>query len=432
MHRTFLATLAIALSTAMPALAQVPPPGETNPLDIDPLHERVIEPRPGVWRATLLSPGGQLPFGLRIERTGEGYDAAIINGPETIPIPHVHVSLGQITFDIPHYDSSIVADIAPDGRTLLGRWTKRTGEDAWALMDFKAVQSEQGLPRFVPVNGLDRIWNTSFPTRWRMKFDSSDDDAVAVFNVADDNTVTGTIMTTTGDYRYLAGDITRGELRLSTFDGAHAFLFGANLQNDGSLKGDFWSRDSWHETWTAVPDPDARLPDAFGQVAWTGDADLADLAFPDLEGTLRTLDDPAFAGKARIIEVFGSWCPNCHDHADFMAELDRMYRERGLSIVGLAFEVAADFERNVEQVRRFTDRHNVAYPILIAGLSDKAKATQTLRVLDRVKSYPTTIFMDQSGTVRAIYSGYSGPATGDAHTKLREDFIRIIEDLLND
>ena len=115
-----------------------------------------------------------------------------------------------------------------------------------------------------------------------------------------------------------------------------------------------------------------------------------------------------------------------------MAELDRTYRERGLSIVGLAFELTADHARSVEQVKRFTERHNIQYPILIAGLSDKAKATRTLRVLDRVKSYPTTIFMDSKGTVRAIYSGYSGPATGEAHTRLRETFIRIIEDLLDD
>ena len=425
-------TLLLArLAPAALAAAQIAAPGAPV---VQPLHEIASEPRPGHWRAWLESPGGPLPFGLDIQRTGVpgALDAWIINGSERIKIPTAMIDLDTITLDIPHYDSVIVASIEPDGRSLVGRWTKRTGEDSWADMGFRAAQSDTPLPRFEPVNGIDRLWKGRFPRRWRVRFDSSDDHAVAIFDVHDDNTVTGTFLTTTGDYRYLAGDIVHGNLRLSTFDGAHAFLFDAQLQDDGSLVGDFWSRDTWHESWTATPDPDAALPDAFGQVAWTGAAELSELTFPDLDGHLRSLDDDAFAGKARIIEVFGSWCPNCHDHADFMAELDRTYRDRGLSIVGLAFEITVDYDRSATQVRRFTQRHGIEYPVLIAGLYDKTKATKTLRVLSRVKSYPTTIFMDAKGEVRAIYSGYSGPATGDAHLKLREDFIRVIEDLLRD
>ena len=53
-------------------------------------------------------------------------------------------------------------------------------------------------------------------------------------------------------------------------------------------------------------------------------------------------------------------------------------------------------------------------------------------MLDRIRSFPTTLFVDQSGTVRAVYSGFSGPATGDAHTKLKQQFIDIIERLIMD
>jgi thiol-disulfide isomerase/thioredoxin len=151
-------------------------------------------------------------------------------------------------------------------------------------------------------------------------------------------------------------------LELATFDGAHAFLFRAGLQPDGSLAGVFWSGSDWTERWTAVRDAEARLPDAFAQTTWTGAVGLGDLVFPDLEGAPRSLDDPAFAGRARIVQVFGSWCPNCHDASRELVRLHRKYGPRGLSIVGLAFEVTGDPKTDAAQVAAYADRHGVSWP----------------------------------------------------------------------
>ena len=157
---------------------------------------------------------------------------------------------------------------------------------------------------------------------------------------------------------------------------------------------------------------------------------LEALRFPDPHGRGWSLADPALAGKARIIEVFGTWCPNCNDATRYFLELQERFGSRGLSILALAFELTGDFERDARQVRRFAEHHGATYPLLVAGLSDKKKASKALPLLDRVRSYPTTIFLHADGRVRAIHTGYTGPATGIANYELRAEFESLVEELL--
>jgi len=384
-------------------------------------------PVAGTWRGWLASPGGDLPFGLEIHRGPEGHRAFVRNDPERIEIPERRVEGRRVVLAFPHYDSRIEAELVEG--SLTGTWTKRRGADRYSKMAFFAERGAQD--RFDDL-GPGAPAAERFAGRYRVRFESSEDPAVAIFRAPDEEHVRGTFLTTVGDYRYLAGAARGHTLHLSCFDGAHAFLFHARRAPDGSLRGDFWSSESWHETWSAVRDDDAELPDAFEQTTWTGAIPLDRVVFPDLEGKPRSLDDPAFRGKARILQVFGSWCPNCHDASAYLSELDRRYGPLGLSIVGLAFEHTGDFERDARQVRRCAERHAITYPILVAGLSDKVKATETLRVLDRVRSYPTTIFLRRDGTVRAIHTGFSGPATGKAHRELRREFESILAELLRE
>jgi thiol-disulfide isomerase/thioredoxin len=406
--------LRILLPCALVALATCAAP------ELKPLETRI-------YRVWLDSPGGELPFRLEVRVDDSGPEAWIVNGPERIAVPEVSYAQGKLVLSMPHYDSRVVLAAAAGGSRLDGEWTKRSGPDTWSRLPAHASLGDA--TRFAPLvaSGTD---GTSITGRWAVRFSSDEQPAVAIFDGATDGTVVGTFLTTTGDYRYLAGSFEGGRLRLSCFDGAHAFLFDARLGDDGVLAGNFWSRDTWHETWTATRDPEAALPDAFGLTRWTGAAPLDDLVFPDLDGNPRSLADPEFDGQARILEIFGTWCPNCNDASALTVELYERYRDRGLSVVGLAFEISGDLERDSEQVRIYAERHGIDYPILIAGLHDKAEASWAFPVLDRVRAYPTFVFMDRSGEVRAIYTGFSGPATGEAHTRLREQFDTLIENLL--
>jgi len=389
-----------------------------------------IDPQHDVWRAWLDSPGGELPFGLQLRHTESGVAAVLLNGTERIPVSRTELTDGGVTLHIEPYDSRVVATFGEDGRRLDGRWEKTGVGGEKTGLDFHAVAGKQ--PRFPSTTVVDDEALALLAGRWAVDFEQDEQPAVAVFETDPDGRVRGTVLTTTGDYRYLAGSLDGDRLRLSCFDGAHAFLFDARLQEDGTLSGDFWSRDSWHERFTARKDPDAALPDAFELTHWVGGEAWGDELFPDLDGHERMLSDPAFAGRARILVIFGSWCPNCNDSTAFLVELDRKYRERGLAILGLAFEMTGDFERDAAQVRLYARHHGIEFPLLVAGVSDKEEASRVFPLLDRVRSYPTTIFINAEGRVRAVHQGYSGPATGEAHRELRERFESLVQELLAD
>ena len=148
------------------------------------------------------------------------------------------------------------------------------------------------------------------------------------------------------------------------------------------------------------------------------------------EGTLHALSDPEYAGKAIVLHCFGTWCPNCSDAAEEMERLDATYRERGLSIIGLAFERDEDPAANAERLALYAQRHGTRYPLLVAGLSSKSKATKSLRALDALTAFPTTIFLHGDGRVAAVHSGFNGPATGQAFLDQRATFDALVEKLL--
>ena len=379
----------------------------------------------GSHRMTLSSPGGELPFRLTVRRDGDELSAVVGNGSEQIEVPAV--ALGDaLVLKFPHYDSELRLDPV----TLDGAWIKRRGRERETRM--RAKRSGDGSRFPLASDPDDTTWTGG---RYAVDFSSSADAAVGVFRVTPGDAqwnCEGTFLTTLGDYRYLAGNTDGTDVRLSCFDGAHAFLFHAERAADGSLRGDFWSSDSWHETWTASPAPDAELADGWGLTEWRDGAELGEAKLRALDGNAASLTDARFAGRPMVVEVFGSWCPNCHDHGAYMAELHRRYERRGLQVVGVAFEHDEDFARCARQVEAFVARHGAGFPIFVGGLSDKAKATASLAVLDRVRSFPTTIFLDKRGAVRGVYQGWSGPATGATHTRLRQRFEQLIEDLLDE
>lgn len=402
----------------------------------------------GPWRGALVSPGGELPFELVLRRgvpssgpskgsavlvRGARLSAEIHNGSEVISTGAVKLDGEALVIPLEPYDSRLVARIEPDGRSLDGHWEKMAGPGREARLEFHARAGEA--PRFAVEMGdasgaSDAERAALLDGRWAVDFDSDENPAVGLFRSLPGGRAEGTFLTTLGDYRYLAGAFDGKRLRLSCFDGGHAFLFDATLNEAGELAGDFWSRDSWHETWTAKRDAEAALPDSFGLTTWDPEVSLADFEFPDASGKLRSLAAPEFQAKARLITLFGTWCPNCNDEAEYLAELERRYGERGLKVLGLAFELDDDLARSAAQVARYQERHGAHWPVLFAGTSDKAKASEALFALDRVRSYPTVLFVDAHDQVRAVHTGYAGPATGAAHERMRERYETLIEELL--
>ena len=399
-----------------------------------PIEERLV----GTWRAVLASPGGELPFALRIFEEDGRLAAVALNGAEEAPFSRVELSERTVELAFDWYDSEIRAEIDGSGDRLTGRWRKTVpgGDSTLAFLATRAGGARP-MSRFGPLAAAAPAPGDSPPPAiagsWALEFTDEDGTQPARGEFRQQGSrVRGTILTPTGDYRFLEGVYEHGRLRLSTFDGAHAFLFHAELAADGSISGDFWSRDVYHATWTGRPVAAGErvLPDAWELVGLTNDEGRFDFRFPDLDGAPVSLADDRFAGKVVLVNIFGSWCPNCNDKAPLLASWHRRYRERGLEIVGLAYEFAGDPARDRELVRRFAERHGVEFPLLLAGTSDKRQAAATLPDLSAVVAFPTTVFVGRDGRARRIHTGFAGPGTGSHHERLVAELEGLIEELL--
>ena len=386
----------------------------------------------GRWRATLELPGGTLPFGLEVA-AARGRSTAhppvyILNGSDRIQVDEVRVEQGAVSMLMPGFKNRIDATL--DGETLRGTLTM-----------VKAGAREQKIP-FAAQRGAS--WRFTAPGaaaappagdvggRWAVTFvdqDGKSYPAVGEFRQQGAE-VSGTFLTPTGDHRFLAGELHGRRLRLSKFDGGHPFLYEATLAADGTLSGRFWSGLAWTESFTAHRDDSASLGAAEQATQMKDGVTRLDFRFPDLGGVHVSLSDPFYRGKVVVIALAGSWCPNCHDEAAFLAPLYREYRGRGLEIVSLMFEQFGDFERAAEAVHRFRERYHIDYATLIAGISDKDDAATRLPQLNGVFAFPTTIFVDRAGTVRKLHTGFSGPATGAHYERLTAEFRRTIDALL--
>ena len=389
----------------------------------------------GSWRAVLASPGGELPFAIEIEPERDGYRGVAINGDERVPFSDVTFDGQRVRLVHAWYDSRIEAEFDGSPDRLTGVWSKTVPAGVSSL-PFTATRG--GERRFQPIAeaGLEPGEAAALPAIdgvWEAVFEDDDGVEPARGEFRQDGTrVEGTFLTPTGDYRFLEGSYEQGLLRLSTFDGGHAFLFQARARADGTLAGDFWSRDTYHATWTATrADPtEAVIPDAWELVGLTDEDGRLEFTFPDLNGVPVSLSDERFRGKVVVVNIFGSWCPNCNDEAPLLADWARLYRGLGLEVVGLAYEYSDDVERSRRMVQRFAARHRIDYPLLIAGISDKSAAGETLPDLTSVVAYPTTIFVDRAGKVRKIHSGFSGPGTGEHYERLVAEMVGLIEQLL--
>lgn len=384
--------------------------------------------KPALWRAVLKTPGGDLPFGLMIWPNADKktYQAYIFNGKEQLPMDTATVQGDSIHIPIALFETELVAKVS-DG-LMNGYWRRhRTGTE-YQTMPFVAQRGQ--VNRFLP-----KLSSSSQPVsvsgNWSAMFKSEDGssyEAVGIFDQTGDH-VTGTFLTTTGDYRYLEGNVFGDSLFLSTFDGSHAFLFKAKVANQ-KMTGTFNAGFTGFETWTASFNPNAALPDANSLTLLKPGKTTLTFSFPQPNGDSISLADPRFKGKVTIVQILGTWCPNCMDETKFLSPWYQKNKSRGVEIVGLAFEKTADMVESGPKITRMKERFNVGYPIALAGTNNKAEASKALPDLNQVLAFPTTIFIDKKGVVRQINTGFSGPGTGPYYDKLVDEFNRLVDKLV--
>jgi thiol-disulfide isomerase/thioredoxin len=153
----------------------------------------------------------------------------------------------------------------------------------------------------------------------------------------------------------------------------------------------------------------------------------------DLDGKWVSLRDERYRDKVVIVQIMGSWCPNCMDETAFLSKYYKMHSTDGIEVVALAYEYTTEPARARKSLMKFRDRFDVRYPMLITGVTsaDSLRTEKTLPELTSIKAFPTTIFVGRDGKVKHVHAGYSGPATGLHHDAFVQEFERTIQDLRN-
>ena len=373
----------------------------------------------GPWRAALDLAGGALPFALELAHAGGRWTGTLCNGRVCQPLSAVRIRGDSVVLEMADYDATIQARLAGD--SLTGRY-RNVGNRG---------------PRVIPFHAARGRWPvTPAPAalrgRWDATFFSDFGSSPRVFELRDGpQGLEGTMISNTGDYGHFAGQVRGDSFALAHFDGSFVYLLTGKLDGD-TLRGIFHAGLRTQTPWKAVRSSGKRHLKAPTEITGADTTSRFRFDFPDLNGRRVTNEDPRFKGKVVLVDIFGSWCPTCHDAAPALVELYRRYRSRGLEMVGLAYEVTGDTAIDARQVRRYRDKFGITFPSLLAGTNDTEAAAATLPQLRGFTSFPTTVFLGRDGKIRRVHAGFYGPATGQQHTRLFQEFAREIERLLDE
>ena len=131
-----------------------------------------------------------------------------------------------------------------------------------------------------------------------------------------------------------------------------------------------------------------------------------------------------------LIQIFGSWCPNCFDETNYLTNLYDTHSDQ-LEIISLGFETGKTTEDKIKQLKKYKSYMKVNYKLLIGGDACKSCATDMFPMLNKIISFPTLIIIDKKGEIKKIHTGFSGPSTGHYYKEFVKNTTQYIEGLIN-
>ena len=378
----------------------------------------------GIWRGEITTQSNEIPFLFEIIEADKSIRINLLNGNEKLSMDNIIKKGDSLIFNVHIFDVTIKARVK--NNTMEGTYSKNYAEDY--VLPFKAVHGEKELFKNIKSDSnFDGKWQTSFYST-----EGKETPAIGTFKTVD-NVLTGTFLTRTGDYRYLQGYALNDTMKLFTFDGNHLYKFSGVIKNDSMVSGQFWSGKTGYKTFLAKKNDTIEL-DSNEVTFLKKEYDKISFSFPGLDEKMITLEDEKYKNKVVVLQIFGTWCPNCMDETKFLSEWYAENKNKEVEIIGLAYENKrkgkTDFDYAKSRVQNMKKKYNVGYDFLIAGTSSTKSVSNSLPMLSNVISFPTTIFIDKRGNIRKIHSGFSGPATGIYYDKFVQEFNSLMNELL--
>ena len=312
------------------------------------------------------------------------------------------------------------------GGALVGEWTGGGGERIWRgdWVDSLRIKEYRVPLEIAPFKKKRTREGDVKNTVW-------DTDLGKLKMVQKGDSITATFLTSTGDYRYQAGEVNpeTSRFKIGNFDGVHLFSFEGTLKQDSITNGIFKSGTHYATTWSGGRSENNRVDWSANQ-AWNPQAKIF---FEGVNSggktevwTRERLSESGY--KVLVVDVMGTWCPNCMDEARLLRELCEDYPE--MVVVSMAFE-RSEGEEALGRIADFKEDMNLPWKVLLGGVANKRIADSTLSFMGGIRSFPTTAFIPIEGDP-IIHSGFSGPATGESYEEEVVFFRSAIASLIRE
>lgn len=380
----------------------------------------------GDWRAEMqLVEGVKMPFNVTVRKENEVFNFSFKNGEEILPTSDVVIKGDSVFVKTAIFDSEFKLKIENDS-TLSGLWYNYYKAPDYAL----AVTFNRGENfRFQE----KPTTSAELGKKYAITFGAGTEDEYKAIGLFEQNgtQLSGSFATETGDYRYLEGQVIGQTMYLSTFDGSHAFLFIAAIE-DSIIDGTFYSGNHYQESFNGYISDSITLKDPDSLTFLKKDYSRIYFEFESLKGDTVKLTDERFENKVVLLQIMGSWCPNCMDESVFFKQLHEQYSSEGLEVVALAFERAKTKEKSIKNLNRMQEKLQLPYSILLAGETREVNAADQLPMLNHIMSYPTSILIGKNGDILSIHTGFYGPSTGSYYDRYVEKMNQKIKEALKD
>ncbi len=377
----------------------------------------------GNWQIDLNIQGKNLPVIMHINPAYNGIvTGELINGTEVIELNGT-LTGKKFKLDIGTSYSHLLGEILEDGQ-IKGTWTRTLKSDFHVSFSGKKTQLQN---LFSTAETQKNLIDLS--GKWKVSL-SNDRYGLGVFKQIGSH-VYGSILTETGDFRYLDGTIVNNKLTLIGFDGTFSNIFELVVLNK-SLQGMHYSGTKFQQKILAVRDDSFQLSDPNTLTNIKDGIEF--LKLPKKVSLLgETIDFEAdrYLGKVKVIQLFGSWCPNCMDETKFFVDWRKQHQIllNDVEFIALAWEVFQTEEQAKKALRKFKVKMQMDYPIILMDYKSTKSVLDTIP-FEKMVAFPTTLFLGKDNKIEKIHTGFSGQATGPYFDLFTKEFEETLIELI--
>ncbi|MGB6035419.1 MAG: TlpA disulfide reductase family protein [Cryomorphaceae bacterium] len=376
------------------------------------------------WRFSLNLNGDILPFNGTFSNVKKrSATLTLRNADEKIIIDDVILRNDSVIVELPFFNTEMHLRVESPFM-LSGVWVNLDKDDYRI-----PLTAEQGQDfRFTNTGSQLQL-----PSKYLAKFELGTETEYPAVLLLENNSgnLTGTFLTETGDYRYLEGNIMNRSVYLSTFDGSHAFYFQAEIKGDSLVNGVFKSGKTYQTDWMAYADSTATLKNP-KEITTIKSSDPIDFNLPNQDGEVVDWAGLDLEGKVVVLDIMGTWCPNCMDASKALKELARPYSDDDLVIVPVLFEYRDDLTQAQKAYSEYSEQLNIPENFLFGGRASKKVANEKFPMLSSIRSFPTLVFVGRDRQIAEVYTGFYGPGTGDYYSEFMSSTKELLARLVDD